>query len=118
MKMNENNAGLKAEQLAENYLKAQGLKLVTHNFHCRFGEIDLIMLDANVLVFAEVRLRSNLKFGSAAASITRTKQQKLTHTAEFYLQQYPHKYACRFDAVLMHKADKNDIIWLKNIFDS
>ena len=117
MKMNENNAGLKAEQLAETFLKAQGLTLVAHNFHCRFGEIDLIMLDNNVLVFTEVRLRSNAKFGSAAASITHTKQQKLAHTAEYYLQQHPHKYACRFDAVLMNKIDHENIVWLKNIFD-
>ena len=115
--MNENNAGLKAEQLAETYLKAQGLTLVVRNFHCRFGEIDLIMQDGAVLVFAEVRLRSNAKFGSAAASITHTKQQKLAHTAEYYLQQHPHKHACRFDAVLMNKVDGSDIVWLKNIFD-
>ena len=117
MKMNENNAGLRAEQLAEIFLKAQGLTLVARNFHCRFGEIDLIMQDGAVLVFAEVRLRSNAKFGTAAASIIPAKQQKLARTAEYYLQQHPHKHACRFDAVLMSKTDGDDIVWLKNIFD-
>jgi putative endonuclease len=48
----------------------RGLKLVTQNYHCRFGEIDLIMKDGKTLVFVEVRLRSNNQFGSAASIIT------------------------------------------------
>lgn len=117
MKMNENNAGLQAEQLAVSYLKSKGLKLVAQNFHCAFGEIDLIMLDGSMLVFVEVRLRSNANFGSAASSITPAKQQKLAHTAAYYLQQYSYQNPCRFDAVLMDKNDIQRIIWLKNIFD-
>ena len=56
MKINQNNAGLLAENLAASYLIEQGLKLLVKNYHCRFGEIDLIMQDKNTLVFIEVRL--------------------------------------------------------------
>ena len=77
MKMNENNAGLEAEKLAATFLTEHGLKLVAQNYHCRFGEIDLIMKDGKTLVFIEVRLRSNNQFGDAGSSITPQKQQKL-----------------------------------------
>ena len=118
MKMNENNAGLAAEKLAATFLSAQGLKLVAQNYHCRFGEIDLIMRDVNTLVFIEVRLRSNQQFGSAAASITPQKQQKLILTAQHYLQQNPHKNACRFDVLLMDKLEIGAITWLKNALEA
>ncbi len=117
MKMNENNAGIEAEKLAATFLMNHGLKLVTQNYHCRFGEIDLIMTDAKTLVFIEVRLRSNKKFGNAASSITPQKQQKLILTAQHYLQQKGQS-ACRFDAVLMSKTDLNDIEWIRNAFDA
>ena len=118
MKMNQNNAGLDAEKLAATFLLNHGLKLVVQNYHCRFGEIDLIMRDASSLVFIEVRLRSNTKFGNAAVSITPQKQQKLILTAQHYLQQNPEKSACRFDVLLMDKLDLNAINWLKNAFEA
>jgi putative endonuclease len=117
MKMNKNNAGLEAEKLAATYLVNHGLKLVTQNYHCKYGEIDLVMKDAKILVFIEVRLRSNSQFGSAGASITLQKQQKLILTAQHYLQQHG-DYQCRFDAILMDKADTNHIEWVRNAFDA
>ena len=117
MKINENNAGLAAEKLAATFLLNHGLKLVTQNYHCRFGEIDLIMRDAKTLVFVEVRLRSNSAFGSAGASITPQKQQKLIMTAQHYLQQYG-ECACRFDAILMNKTNLQSIEWIRNAFET
>jgi putative endonuclease len=121
MKMNENNAGLAAEKLAATFLAERGLKLVMQNYHCRFGEIDLVMTDAKTLVFVEVRLRSNSQFGSAAASITPQKQQKLILTAQHYLQQHfknQSQTACRFDVILMSKADLNSLEWIRNAFET
>ncbi|MGQ0442444.1 MAG: YraN family protein [Methylophilaceae bacterium] len=117
MKINKSNAGFEAEKLAATFLMNHGLKLVTQNYHCRFGEIDLIMLDVSTLVFVEVRLRSNAKFGGASASITPQKRQKLIITAQHYLQQHG-ECACRFDAILMHKTDLKNIEWLRNAFDA
>ena len=70
MKINQNNAGLAAETIAATFLQKNGLILVIQNYHCRFGEIDLIRKEAETLVFVEVRLGSNHQFGSAGASIT------------------------------------------------
>ncbi len=115
--MNQNNAGLAAEQLAATYLLNHGLKLLAQNYHCRFGEIDLIMLDAKTLVFIEVRLRTNQQFGNAASSITAQKQQKLILTAQHYLQTHGEQ-PCRFDAILMHAVDAKSIEWVRNAFDA
>jgi putative endonuclease len=121
MQLNKNNAGLEAEKLAATFLANHGLKLVMQNYHCRFGEIDLIMTDASTLVFIEVKLRSSSQFGGAAASITPQKQQKMILTAQHYLQQYvknQSQTACRFDAILMNKADLNSIEWIRNAFET
>ena len=126
MQLNKNNAGLEAEKLAATFLANHGLKLVMQNYHCRFGEIDLIMQDSSTLVFVEVKLRSSSQFGGAAASITPQKQQKLILTAQHYLQQHvknQSQIACRFDAILMHRAnlkptDLQHIEWIRNAFET
>ena len=79
--------GCLAEDLACNYLSKQGLILVSRNYYCRLGEIDIIMRDKNYLVFVEVRYRNNSLFGCGAESVTLSKQTKLIKTAQFYLQQ-------------------------------
>jgi putative endonuclease len=110
------NKGALAEQLAAQYLQKHGLKLLQTNYRSRFGEIDLILQDADTLVFAEVRLRSNAKFGGAAASIDARKQAKLLKTAQFYLASLKQIPPCRFDAIVMQTADSDRIEWIKNAF--
>ncbi|HRC69195.1 MAG TPA: YraN family protein, partial [Candidatus Competibacter denitrificans] len=56
--------GTAAEDLALRYLEARGLALVTRNFRCRGGELDLILRDGGQLVFVEVRSRRSSQFGT------------------------------------------------------
>ncbi len=112
-----NNQGQAAERIAAEYLIAQGLKLIACNYRSRFGEIDLIMQDGASTVFIEVRLRKNKTFGGAEESITASKQHKIVITAAYYLQQHGNQ-ACRFDAILMDKADEKNISWIKNAFEA
>ncbi len=116
IKPKPSDAGKIAEELAATYLQQHGLTLVTSNYRCKFGEIDLIMRDGKSLVFVEVRLRSNASFGGAASSITSQKQRKIAMTAEHYLQQHGNQ-ACRFDVVLMNKVQLQQIDWIKNAFE-
>ncbi|MCW7553585.1 YraN family protein [Endozoicomonas gorgoniicola] len=129
----QSNTGARAEHLALQHLKANRLKLVARNYACRFGELDLVMLDGETLVFVEVRSRNSQQFGGAAASITPAKQRKIRRTAEHFLQnhrKHQHRH-CRFDAVLIinqtdtvtrHVISSNDerapkpIEWLQGIF--
>ena len=112
-----NELGLMAEQIAARYLQANGLKLLSSNFNCRYGEIDLIMREGKSLVFVEVRLRSSNDFGGAVSSITSSKQHKLLRTAQHYMQLHG-EAACRFDAVLMSGLDQAQIEWIKNAFQA
>ncbi len=104
-----------AERDAERYLIGQGLNIVERNYRTRFGEIDLIMRDAETLVFIEVRLRKNNDFGGAAASIGAHKQRRIVAAAQQYIAALRHPPPCRFDAVLIMGAN---IEWLKDAFGS
>ncbi len=81
------NVGAHAENLARAYLERHGLVFVTRNFTCRYGEVDLIMLDGRLIVFVEVRYRQRQDYGGALESVDFRKQQKLIRTATFYLQE-------------------------------
>lgn len=112
-------SGMLAEQFACRFLKKQGLKLVTRNYHCRCGEIDLIMRDDDMLVFVEVRLRNTNNHLTGAESVDYFKQQKLIKTAQIYLQQHHcvHTQICRFDVIdLSQKKGKYIVSWIKNAF--
>lgn len=108
--------GDSAERIAEAYLIARGLSVVARNFQCRFGEIDLIMQDGEVLVFTEVRYRASENFGGAVASIGVTKQRRIIAAASHYIGPLKHPPPCRFDVVLLNKININNVEWLKNAF--
>jgi putative endonuclease len=109
-------AGERYERDAEALLKSHGLVLIERNWHCRFGEIDLIMRDGTTLVFVEVRQRNSQRFGGAALSIGRDKQARIERAAELYLSRLPSTPPCRIDAVLFDALKPPQ--WLRNIFAS
>lgn len=117
--MNRQIIGQTAENYACSFLLKQGYQLQKRNFHCRFGEIDLIMLSPEQeLVFIEVRWRKNCDFGGALASITKQKQQKIAKTANYYLQQQAlHNQPCRFDVIAIVAVNKPcNLEWIKDAF--
>ncbi|WP_448568157.1 YraN family protein [Thalassotalea ganghwensis] len=112
------------EQFALDYLHQQGLILVSQNYHCRFGEIDLIMQDKDTLVFVEVKYRKDQQFGGALAAVSKAKQQKIKKTASIYLQQHQlneYNTAYRFDIVaierLANESEQPQVHWLTNAFN-
>ncbi|SFW33234.1 YraN family protein [Nitrosovibrio sp. Nv17] len=108
--------GSEAEQRAEAFLLHQHLRLLARNYRCRYGEIDLIMQDGEVVVFIEVRLRTHAAFGGPAASITASKQKRLLRSARHYLCSLKTVPPCRFDAVLLSGAAGEQIDWIRNAF--
>ncbi len=104
------------ERQAERYLLEQGLTLVMRNYHCKLGEIDLIMSTGQTLIFVEVRYRKNSLFGGAAVSVTPAKQQRLRRAALCYLQSKglnESQQPCRFDLVACEGANTH---WIPNAF--
>ncbi len=121
MKLKTQQQGQLAENLACDYLQQQGLNLIERNYHCRAGEIDLIMQHADSIVFVEVRYRSNKNFGSGADSVDFRKQKKLITTAEHYLQKN-HARAqqpARFDVVSISRDnEQTPINWIQDAFQA
>lgn len=104
------------EQRARAWLEQRGLSFIAANVYQAGGEIDLIMRHQQVIVFVEVRYRQNWQFGGAAASVTRSKQQKLLRAANSWLNRFFGSFDtvdCRFD-VLAFTA--NDVEWIQNAF--
>lgn len=112
--------GNDAEQRALAFLLARGLQLVTRNFHCRLGEIDLVMLDGDCLVIVEVRCRTSMRFVAPALTVDERKQGKIARATAFFLATKPSlgEYPVRFDVVAVDGANSGDgaIEWIPDAF--
>jgi putative endonuclease len=108
--------GGEAEHQAMQWCLAQGWQVVARNFRCKVGEIDLICLADQVLVFIEVRQRSSSRYGSAAATVTPGKQRKLVQTAQVFLQRQPElaQLPARFDVLALGNSPSPH--WIKGAF--
>jgi putative endonuclease len=111
--------GEAAENIAAAWLQQRGLRLLTRNFRCKAGEIDLVLEDGDQLVFAEVRYRSGRAFGGAAASIDAKKRQRIITAARYYLlarlRDKPEP-PCRFDVIVLDRLDPAAVEWLRDAF--
>jgi len=113
------DTGNQAEELAKDYLRTQGLRLVERQYRSKVGEIDLIMQDQQTLVFVEVRYRQTDEFGSPEETITRAKQRRLIRTALFYQQthDFTENLSSRFDVVAILGSKPNlKITWIPDAF--
>ncbi|MDA1108574.1 MAG: YraN family protein [Nitrospinae bacterium] len=92
--------GKKGEQAAASFLKKQGYRILKKNFSVSSGEIDLIAEHKDVLVFIEVKSRTDHSFGHPSMAVTRAKQKKIVQTAQVFLMKHPIKgRQVRFDVV-------------------
>ena len=82
------NTGKHGEQLAADFLRGKGYDIITTNWHCPRGEIDIIARSGDMLVFVEVKTRRNHKTETAFASITARKRERLIATVYTYLEQH------------------------------
>ena len=83
--MNTSTQGALAETQAAHYLEQHGYKVLTRNFRVKEGEIDIIAMQKNKLVFVEVKQRKSALFGGPQSAVTPTKQMKIVK--EFYQKQ-------------------------------
>jgi len=108
--------GDRYEEEAIAFLSQKGLTLVARNYQCKLGEIDLITMDGDTIIFVEVRFRKSSSFGGAAVSVTRAKQRKISLAALHYLQSKKSDNApCRFDVLAFGETD---IQWIQDAFHS
>lgn len=115
--------GQAAEGWAQTHLEEHGLRLLARNWRCRLGELDLVMLDGDTVVFVEVRYRSHRAWGGAECSIDARKRGRVSAAAQLFLQQQPRwaRSPCRFDVVAVAPADGGSpprLNWIRGAFDA
>lgn len=98
-------SGAWGEALAAEYLRKKHYTVVAAGYHCRFGEIDLIVKDRKYLVFVEVKLRKTADFAKAMEYVDRRKQDRIRITASMYLAENPTKLQPRFDVIEIYAPD-------------
>ena len=100
MKQNNKKLGGFGEREAARYLRKKGYQRVAANYSCQYGEVDLIVQKPGILVFAEVKTRSNDRFAAPAEAVGAAKQQRIIKAAGQYLQHSPFGDSLvRFDVV-------------------
>jgi putative endonuclease len=118
--MDAQTLGKLGEDLAISYLEKKGYQIKERNFRVRAGEVDIVAVDHDVLVFVEVKARSGAGFGTPAEAVTLRKQQQIAKAALFYINKHDlHTSEARFDvvSVLVRKTGTTQIELIKNAFD-
>lgn len=80
---------MRAEQAIADEVTSRGWQLLDRNFRTRYGEIDLVALDGDVLVFIEVKARTGTAFGLADETVGRRKLERIMSAALSYIEEYP-----------------------------
>ena len=109
------------EALVAKYLSERGCRIVEREWRCRFGEIDLIAEKDGMLLFVEVKLRTNLQYGMPREYVTAKKQEKLRAAALLYLSMHGLDVPTRFDVAEVytdahHSARSTRIEYIENAF--
>lgn len=102
--------GINGEDAATDYLKRLGYKIYCRNFRSYFGEIDIIAIDKNEIVFVEVKTRTQKKYGTPAEAVDINKKHHIYKTAEYFvlLNELENSFM-RFDVIEIYIYKDNDI---------
>ncbi|MGP1439031.1 MAG: YraN family protein [Treponema sp.] len=117
-----NVVGKKGEVLVACWLEKQGYVILERNWRVPTGEIDIIALENDFLVFIEVKTLLNTTLESLDVIVGRHKQIKISQTAKYFLQSHRqyHKLAMRFDVVVLRSSPFNlehpKVLHIKNAF--
>lgn len=99
--------GKAGEKRAERLLRRKGYRIVTRNFRCPAGEIDLIALDGRDVVFVEVKTRADAEHADPQDAVNLGKQRRLTRSARYFLQKTDATdRACRFDVIAITASER------------
>ena len=114
--MNTTLAGREGEAKAAEYLRKKRYEIIGANYRCRFGELDLIAKKRDLVIFVEVKLRKNDRFGAAADAVTLSKQNKLKKAALAWLAATNCTAPTRFDVIEVY-TESGQINHIENAFE-
>jgi putative endonuclease len=106
---NKVSLGKKGELLAKNHLISKGYVFLDENFYSRFGEIDLVFKDGDILVFVEVKTRNGKQLKDIVETVNKLKVNRILKSAEIYINQKRVDFKeMRIDAVFIEKKKTDD----------
>lgn len=107
MRMNSNaERGKRAETLARIHFEKLGFELAETNYRYRRAEIDLVVLNKTLLVFVEVKYRSNQQFGNPEEFVSDNQKKLIIEAADEYIESINWQKNIRFDIVSIDKEDQ------------
>jgi putative endonuclease len=111
--------GKLGEDLAVAYLQKAGYRILEQNYRCLYGEVDIIALDGDFIVFIEVKSRKSERFGQPQEAVGLEKQKKLSRISLYYLQQKRlENHNARFDVMAVKLLpDGTRIELIRNAFN-
>ncbi len=115
--MDRKSIGKKGEDWALTYLEQKGYRLQARNYRHRRGEIDLIVEKENRLIFVEVKLRADDRFGLPEEMVSSAQQALIIQTAEHYILEKDWQKDIRFDIIaILQKEDQREIQHFEDAF--
>ena len=109
MSLERKKLGEIGESVAENYLRKSGYEILERNFKTKYAEIDIVTKKDNVLVFVEVRSKTNDNFVTPEETINKEKKWRLKQNAIGYVNSKKYKGTYRVDAVcIVFKQPQNE----------
>ena len=111
--------GRHGEDIAWEYLKRRGYRILERNYRCRYGEIDLVAKDGETIVFIEVKSRRTAAFGDPEEAVSLAKQKKISTVALNYLKDKGlYDRPARFDVVsVLASVPGQQITLIPDAFD-
>jgi putative endonuclease len=92
--------GDRGERAAARFLRRRGFTIVERNYRCRFGEIDLIAIERDTVVFIEVKTRTRRDYGEPIEAVDWHKQRQIIRVATHYIRRHRlEDRQVRFDVV-------------------
>lgn len=113
-----NETGIKGEEIAENFLQTKGYKILHRNWRSGKKEVDIVAHINDLLVFVEVKTRSEVYFGYPEDAVDEKKQDFLKTAAEEYMYQNPEHTQIRFDiiSIITKKGQLEEIVHWEDAF--
>lgn len=108
--------GKRGEDIAAEYLRKKGLRIIDRNFKARYEEIDIVATHKKILIFIEVKTRTSTAYGLPIEAITYFKLQSLIKAAQFYSLTHPKlPQDLRIDAVSVQLDSNDEVISIEHI---
>lgn len=116
--MNNVNFGKKGEQIATQYLKNKGYKIINKNYTTKIGEMDIIAKDKDTIAFVEVKTRKDKSYGHPKEAVNYFKQKKYSQLAMQYIKSNNlFNTKCRFDVIEILDQNTQELNHIINAFD-